>query len=115
MTKRDIARKINYKSKVISGDYLVVVQYHAPFAGQSQYYSARVYEIAGHNSEHMGKIFYDGLCWGDIGQNTATKQEKETYRVIDITFPELVDSGFKSDGYIKYSNDEILKSGIVLF
>lgn len=105
MSLRSIVRKTS-DNKMVMLDFLIGT------GGGKDFCTARAYELAGHNGKHLGRVYHEGYVWGDIGQNVNAKQEKEAYRLIDALFPELVNSGLKSEGYARYTLDEVLKRGL---
>lgn len=105
MRSRSIVRK-SPDNRMVMLDFLFGT------GGGKDFCTARAYELAGHDSKHLGRVYLEGVVWGDIGQNVNAKQEKEAYRLIDALFPELINCGLKSEGYVRYSQDEVLKRGL---
>lgn len=102
-------------------EYICVLEFHYSNGGTPDFYTCRVYEKQKNFSDHAGRIIHNGLFWGDlayINEETTKKQKRKSetdiYRLIDQTFPELLNKGLKSEGYAKYTVDEITKSGIVI-
>ncbi len=90
------------------GDKLAVLCFHYGIGGTKPFCTVRAYEQTIYKKEYLGRIYLEGVSYSDIGQNQNAKQEKEAYRLIDSLFPELINMGLKSEGYVKYSLEEVL-------
>jgi hypothetical protein len=96
---------------------LVLLEHITSAGGGPNFYTARAYEHTDDFSLYIGRCSIEGTLMGDMGQkdisgNTLEKSHKEVYRMVDQLFPELLNKGLKSEGYVKYSIQEIEKSGI---
>lgn len=87
--------------------------------GQADTYIARAYEKQIFMSGHGNRVSYNGRLYGSIIDRLGgtEKQEKadkqEAYKVIEKVFPELAGIGERTEGYIRYSIEELQKTGII--
>lgn len=96
---------------------LVLLEHITSAGGGQNFYTARAYEPTESLGDYIGRCFIEGKFMGDMGQKDISgtaleKSHKEVYRLVDQLFPELINSGLKSEGYVKYAISEIEKSGI---
>jgi hypothetical protein len=119
---RQIIRKL-------SSGQLVLLEHITGAGGSPNRFAARLYSPHRHvvlklkdeeiEFNCLARCFIEGNFYYDIGHNDSTgKKEDKThshvYRLIDTLFPELINKGLKSEGYVIYSISEIEKSGIII-
>lgn len=113
--------------RYISPSKLVLLEYLFSCGGTPDFITARAYTNAPiilHLSKtekipctSMARCFIDGDFFHDLGQLEITgkaleKSHTDVYRLVDELFPELINKGLKSEGYVKFSVSEIEESEI---
>jgi hypothetical protein len=98
------------------GANLVVLERIIASGGGEDFFTARAYEKQINLSDHQNVIQVDKDFLGDIAYRSDAKgskeerNHKEVYRLVDVLFPELLNKGTKSEGYVRYSLSDIKKS-----
>lgn len=98
----------------VLGDKLVMVEFLYGSAAPN-FFTARAYEKSTHLNAHGNHIQHAGDYWGDIcyrESGTEKTNHKDVYRQVDAHFPELLNRGLKSEGYVRLSLADIRQSGL---